>query len=93
MSEGELKKRITKWYDERDYRDESLTPTKVGIFLDEASKDLVNIIAEIENNATEDTLFERMVLYRLKTYSDYWHGTKLEKDSLKQCVTNRKKPK
>jgi hypothetical protein len=31
-----------------------------------------NMLAEIEHNATEDTLFERMVLARLKDFKKEW---------------------
>ena len=38
----------------------------------ETEKDLDHIIQEIEHNATNDTLFERMVLVRLKNFRKEW---------------------
>ena len=38
----------------------------------ETEKDLDHIIQEIEHNATDDTLFERMVLARLKNFRKEW---------------------
>ena len=38
----------------------------------ETKKDLDHIIQEIEHNATNDTLFEREVLARLKNFRKEW---------------------
>ena len=38
----------------------------------ETEKDLDHIIQEIEHNATNDTLFEKMVLTRLKNFRKEW---------------------
>jgi hypothetical protein len=48
--------------------------------------DYIKIYAEIEFNATEDTLFERMTLTRLQEYSDTHFGTTLDKDVLSECA-------
>jgi hypothetical protein len=47
---------------------------KLDDLLKEPRIELENIIFEIEKNATEDTLFERMVLARLKAYYSEWFG-------------------
>ena len=49
---------------------------RLNDILDEAEKDFDNIYKEIEFNATEDTLFERMVLTRLKRFRTTWFGDK-----------------
>ena len=43
-------------------------------------KEFLKLYTEIEFNATEDTLFERMTLTRLQTFSDIHFGTHLEED-------------
>lgn len=85
-SEGELKKRIRlKWIPH------GISIREMEEILDAAKDELVNLIKEIEKNATEDTIFERMVLYRLMDYADKWHGTHLNEESLKKCAENREK--
>ena len=39
-----------------------------------AKQKLDNIILEIKKNATEDTLFERMVIYRLEAFKKEYFG-------------------
>jgi hypothetical protein len=48
-------------------------------------KEFLKIFTEIEFNATEDTLFERMTLSRLRIYSDVFFGTKLYQEHLDNC--------
>ena len=82
MSEGKFKKRIRRLWDpkvidgELVYLEDVVSPKGVEEILDEAKNHLDKVIAEIEKNATEDTLFERMVLVRLKNYRKTWFGEK-----------------
>lgn len=74
--QGELKKQIEQhaWAHDSDQAEQADTKFIYKV-LDAAKTDLDQVITEIENNATEDTLFERMVLTRLKNYRKKWFGS------------------
>ena len=68
--EGKLPKRILRELINWDCFEYVRDPIKEVIA--ETEKDLDHIIQELEHNATNDTLFERMVLSRLKNFRKEW---------------------